>query len=204
MFGLSKSELAILRPLSTPAKIQNFLNALPINFETDGFTYLSPRRVLREGKAHCLEGALLATLCLWLRGEEPLLLDLKTTSADQDHVVALYQRHGFWGAISKTNHVSLRFRDPIYRTIRELAASFFHEYFLNETGIKTLRSYSSPFKLKKFGEVWVTTEENLDELATTLDHSRHYALIPKTNRKFIRPADALERRAGELTEWPAI
>lgn len=201
MFGLTKAELALLRPLKTPIKIQDFLDALPINFETEGETYFSPRRVLRENRAHCLEGALLAAACLWLQGEEPLLLDLKTTNADLDHVVALYQRHGLWGAISKTNHAVLRFRDPIYRTPRELAASYFHEYFLNETGRKTLRSYSQVFKLKRFGTAWITAEEKLDELVTALDHSRHFAIFPKANQKFLRPASALERKAGELTDY---
>lgn len=202
MFGLTKAELVILKPLRTPAKIQDFLDALPINFEKNGLTYLSPRRVLREGKAHCLEGALLAAAALWLHGEEPLLLDLKTTDNDEDHVVALYKRNGFWGAISKTNHASLRFRDPIYRTTRELAASYFHEYFLNQTGVKTLRSYSRPFKLKKFGEEWVTAEENLDDLVAALDHSRHFPLFPKSHLKLIRPASELERQAGELIDYP--
>lgn len=202
MFGLSKAELAIFRPLKTPIRIQDWLDAFPINFEEKGDTYFSPRVALREHKAHCLEGALLAATALWLRGEEPLLLDLKTTNADQDHVVALYKRNGYWGAISKTNHASLRFRDPIYRTVRELAASYFHEYFLNETGIKTLRSYSQIFKLKKFGDTWVAAEEKLDELVGALDHSRHFELWPKVNRQFIRPASLIERRAGKLTEWP--
>jgi len=203
MFGLSKSELAIFNKLNTPIKIQDFLDLLPINFETTGFTYLSPRRVWRERKAHCLEGALLAAAVLWFHGEEPLLLDLKTTDEDQDHVIALYQRHGYWGAISKTNHASLRFRDPIYRNIHELVLSYFHEYFTNETGEKTLRSYSRPFNLKKFGEVWITTEENLDEIAGALDQSRHFPIIPQANKKFIRPASQLERQAGGLMDWPA-
>ena len=201
MFGLTKEETAILKKLSTPAKIQDFLNAIPVNFEEGGDTYFSPRVVLRENKAHCLEGALLAAAALWLRGEEPLLLDLKTTDDDVDHVVALYQRGRHWGAISKTNHASLRFRDPIYRTIRELAASYFHEYFLNENGRKTLRSYSVPFRLKKFGNYWITAEEKLDDLVGSLDHSRHFPLFPKDNIKHFRPADAMERRAGELLEW---
>lgn len=201
MFGLSKSELKILRKLSTPIKIQDWLDRLPINFEEEGETYLSPQRVLREKRAHCLEGALLAAVALWLQGEQPLLLDLKTTDADEDHVVALYQRNGYWGAISKTNHATLRFRDPIYRTVRELAASYFHEYFMDKNGLKTLRRYSKPFNLKKFGDSWITAEINLDEIATALDFSRHFPLFPKKNLKFLRPADRMERKAGRLTEW---
>ena len=202
MFGLSKSELAIFKRLNTPIKIQDFLDALPINFEEKEETYLSPRRVLREHKAHCLEGALLAAAILWFHNEPPLLLDLKTKDNDEDHVVALYKRGGRWGAISKTNHASLRFRDPVYKNIRELVLSYFHEYFVNKTGEKTLRSYSRPFNLKKFGQTWVTAAENLDKIAEKLDHSRHLPIIPKVNKKFIRLASRLERRAGGLVDWP--
>ena len=121
---------------------------------------MSPRRALREGKMHCFEGALLAATALWLRGEGPLLLDLKTKD-DFDHVVALYKKNDRWGAISKTNHATLRFRDPVYRTVRELAVSYFHEYFDNKSGKKTLRSYSRPLDLRTFGTNWITTEKDL-------------------------------------------
>lgn len=201
MFGLSKSELAVLRKLNTPHKIQDFLNSLPINFEEGGDTYMSPRRVLREGKAHCFEGALLAATALWLKGEKPLLLDLKTGRGDCDHVVALYRQGGRWGAISKTNHAVLRFRDPIYHSVRELAASYFHEYFLNVNGRKTLKSYSQAFNLARQGQVWITAEEDLWHLAADLDDSPHFLFVPPANKKFIRPADSVERKAGEIVEW---
>ena len=105
---------------------------------------MSPRRVLATRTAHCFEGALLAATVLWMQGEIPLLLDLATNAQDIDHVVALYKCNGYWGAISKTNHAVLRFRDPVYKTIRELALSYFHEYYLEATGEKTLISYSLP------------------------------------------------------------
>jgi hypothetical protein len=154
MFNLTKSELKILRKLNTPIKIQDFLDTLPINFEKRGDTQMSPRKVLREKKAHCIEGALLAAAALWIAGEEPLLMDLKAMPHDDDHVVALYKINGLWGAISKTNHATVRFRDPIYRTVRELALSYFHEYFLDKdskkakAGQKVLYSYSKPFNLE--------------------------------------------------------
>jgi hypothetical protein len=148
-----------------------------------------------------LEGALLAAAALWLAGEPPLLLDLKTVEHDDDHVVALYRRGGRWGAISKTNHASLRFRDPIYQSVRELAASYFHEYFINRTGEKTLRSFSSPLRLKKFGSDWVTAEADLNYIAEALDALPHQLLYPRANKVFIRKADQVERRAGEITEW---
>jgi len=201
MFGLSKKELAVLRKLSTPEKIQDFLDALPINHEKNGDTCLSPRLVLREKKAHCIEGAMLAATALWLHGEEPLLLDLTTLRYDDDHVVALYKRNGYWGAISKTNHAVLRFRDPIYRTIRELALSYFHEYFMITTGRKTLVSYSVPFSLKRFGTEWVASEEDVWYIAHALDDVRHFTLVPEKNKRLIRKASPLERKTSGISEW---
>ncbi len=199
--GLDADELAVLKALSTPIKIQDFLDSLPINFEKRRETYYSPRRVLQLRKAHCFEGALLAATALWLAGEKPLLLDLKSSKADVDHVVALYKKNGHWGAISKTNHATLRFRDPIYKTVRELAASYFHEYFLSETGTKTLESYAGPFSLLPFGTSWVTATEDLDYLAEAIDGSKHYPLFPAANKPFMRQADTMERKAGAITEW---
>ena len=200
--ALTKSERAVFRRLSTPEKIQDFLDQLPINFEVEGFTYRSPREVLRAGEAHCLEGALLAAAALWFNQERPLLLDLRTAGDDQDHVVALFRRGGYWGAISKTNHAVLRWRDPIYRSVRELSLSYFHEYFLNHTGEKTLREYSRPFDLSRCGAGWVTATGNLDELVAALDASPHERLLPLGASRRLRRASELERRAGELVDWP--
>ncbi|MSU75353.1 MAG: hypothetical protein EXS55_02465 [Candidatus Magasanikbacteria bacterium] len=201
MFTLTKSELAIFKKLTTPIKIQNFLDKFPRNYEKKGETYMSPRRSLKAKKMHCFEAALVAALALWLRGEQPLLLDLRAVG-DDDHVVALYRRNGYWGAISKTSYASLRFRDPVYKTLRELALSYFHEYFENKKGKKVLREYSAqPFNLKKWGSGWVTQEEDLYDLVDALDNAPHRSIIPKKNRRLIRPADKMERRAGRLVEW---
>lgn len=202
-FGLSDEELSLLRPLSTPIKIQNYLDTLPINFEKKGETNMSPRRVLREGKAHCMEGAMLAATALWIHGEKPLLLDLKTLRGDDDHVVTLYKRGGRWGAISKTNHATLRFRDPVYKSVRELVMSYFHEYFLDSNGQKTLRGHSGPFNLARFGTKWVTAEDDLWNLAIALDEAKHFPLFPADNARHIRSADEMERKAGVLIEWRA-
>lgn len=200
--GLSTSELKVLKKLSTPIKIQNYLDTMPMNWEAHGETYMSPRRVLREHKMHCFEGALLAAAALWLQGEPPLLLDLRA-KGDDDHVIALYKRNGYWGAISKTNHATLRFRDPVYSTIRELALSYFHEYFNNKTSKKGLRAYSAkPFNLKAYGTKWVTAETDLFKLVETLDRARHILIVPKRNLRYLRQADTMERRAGKLIEWP--
>ena len=201
MFGLTPKELNFLKQLSTPEKIQDYLDRLPINHEKQGDTCRSPRWVMREKKAHCIEGALLAATALWLQGQEPLLMDLRTTRDDMDHVVALFKQKEYWGAISKTNHAVLRYRDPIYRTPRELALSYFHEYFLPKTGEKTLRTYSRPFSLKRFGTGWITSEDNLWDIPVALDDSPHFPLVPKGLTRSLRKASPLERKAAGIAEW---
>jgi hypothetical protein len=121
-----KKELKIFKKLDNPKKIQDFLEKIPVNFRK---TLRSPMMVLRKNNAHCLEGALLAASVLAFHGEKPLLLDLRANDRDFDHVVALFKRNNCWGAISKTNHAVLRYREPVYKNIRELAMSYFHEYF---------------------------------------------------------------------------
>jgi hypothetical protein len=199
---LSAKERSVLRSLSTPAKIQDFLDKLAMNHEKRAESCMSPRRVLATRKAHCLEGALLAATAFWLQGEPPLLLELRALPPDQDHAVALYKRNGYWGAVSKTNHATVRFRDPIYKTIRELAVSYFHEYFLNTTGAKTLRSFTAPFSLKRFGTSWITSDADLWDIAYALHDAPHTPLVPEGNKRYIRKADRMERKAGRIIEWP--
>lgn len=212
MFGkylknLSPEEVKVFKKLDSFRKLQDFVNAIPVNFEKRGETLMSPRRILRENKAHCLEGAFLAAAVLWFHGGKPLLLDLKTTDYDFDHVVALSRKDGWWGAISKTNHAVLRYREPVYASPRELAMSYFHEYFL-DNGFKTLRSYSEPFDLAKLStsEVrpridWLTAEEDLWEIADRLDKSPHHQILDKKTISSLRRADAIEIKAGKLIEW---
>lgn len=198
--GLTKKELSVLKRLNTPIKIQDYLDTLPINHEKGGETYMSPRRVLREKKAHCLEGAMLAALALWLAGKKPLLMDLKTSTGD-DHVVALFKQNGCWGAISKTNHILLRFRDPVYRTLRELAISYFQEYTNYALTTKILRSYSRPLDLSKWKTNWITAEEELFSLAEALDDLPHYSLVSSRNLKLVRRPDKMEAKLGKIEEW---
>lgn len=196
-----KKEFSVFKKLNTPIKIQNFLDTLPINFEQDKKdTCRSPRSVLNCGEAHCIEGALLAVAALWYHGHKPLLLDLKTTDDDSDHVVALFRHNHYWGAISKTNHSVLRFRDPIFKTIRELALSYFNEYYL-DTGKKTLRSYSRPYSLLSYEDDWLTSDEDVWGVHDDLDSSPHYPIVPKYALKSLRLADPIEIKAGKLTEW---
>jgi hypothetical protein len=146
----SAEEIKLIKSLNSPKKIQDFLNSIEANFEESGDTCYSPLSVLRKGKAHCMEGALLAAAILYYHNQEPLILDLEATPEDFDHVITLFKQHGYWGAIGKTNHAVLRYREPVYKTPRELVMSFFHEYFLNSNGKKTLRTFSNPVNLKRF------------------------------------------------------
>ena len=201
--GLTKEEYGKLASLSTPIKIQDFLDALPMNFEKGGDTHRSPRAVLRARECHCIEGAMLAATALWISGEPPLIMNLSARlgRGDVDHVIALYKRGGSWGAVSKTNHAVLRFRDPVYRTLRELALSYFNEWFL-PSGEKTLECYSKPLNLsKRFGTAWITSEKDLWDVAAALSVAPHYDLVPKGNWRYVRKADAMEIKAGSFPEW---
>ena len=194
-------EHAILKKLKSPKLIQNYLDTLQINFEKYGDTHYSPRMVLEHKEAHCIEGALLAAAALWLNGEEPLIMDLRAAKGDYDHVVALYKRNGHWGAISKSNHATIRWRDPVYKTTRELALSYFHEWFPEKTGKRTLRSFSKPVNMKKFGKGWITAAEDLWWVDDVLNRAPHYPIAPPSNLRQARTADAMEIKAGSITEW---
>lgn len=177
------------------------MDALPINFETKGETYMSPRSMIAAKTAHCFEGAVFAAAVLAYHGQKPLLLDFQTIPRDEEHVVALFKQNGFWGAISKTNHAILRYRDPVYTSVRELAMTYFHEYGMVD-GTKSLRTYSAPFDLSKYNpETWVTPAEDLIWLVDTLDQSRHFPIIPKKNQRLIRKTSRIERKVLTLEEW---
>lgn len=197
---LTTTERKILQKLDSPKKIQDFLNTLPNNFEPDGDTCRSPRTVLRTRTAHCIEGAMLAALALAYHGKPALLMDLSAHKRDFDHVVTLFKQAGKWGAISKTNHAVLRYREPIYKTLRELALSYFHEYFTAD-GKKNLRSYSRPLNLKKFKTDWITNGEDVWYIAEALCEIKHYPLIDKKTIQTLRRADPIEIEAGKIVEW---
>lgn len=200
--GLSKKEFATLRRLDTPQKIQAFLNAVPINHEIGGETVLSVREVLRQRRAHCIEGAMLAAAALWVNGEAPLVMHLDCHESDFPHVITLFRRHGYWGAISKTNGTPLRYRDPIYRTLRELALSYFHEYF-NRRGHKTLRSYSTTFDMRRIDpEDWITAEKSCWDAHDRITDLRHYPLISRRQEKLLTKRDKFERQAAKMVEYP--
>jgi hypothetical protein len=147
-----------------------------------------------------MEGSLLAALALWINGQAPLVMDLKTNRHDVDHMVTLFRRHGMWGGITKTNHAVLSFREPMFRDLRELAASYFHEYSLPD-GRKTLRSYSAAFDLRRQPLDWITTEDPLWDLERKIDQSRHFRLVNRRQIAGLRRADGIEIEAGKLVEW---
>ncbi|MGA2130165.1 MAG: hypothetical protein ABSG05_00930 [Candidatus Pacearchaeota archaeon] len=201
MFELNEKEMKILKDLDTPKKIQDFLNKIPINFEEKGDTCMSPIMVLKNNKAHCIEGAMLAALALRLHGEKPLVVDLTAADRDFDHVICVFKKNGKWGAIGKTNHAVLRYREPIYKDIRELVMSFFHEYF-DDNGRKNLRSYSAPVDLSKFDKInWVTREDDVWEIPDYLAKIKHYNILNRKQIAGLRKADEIEIEAGKLTEW---
>lgn len=198
---LTPPEKKLFQKLSSPQKIQDYLDTLPINFEMRGETYMSPRRVIATKTAHCFEGALVAAAALAYHGQKPFLMDFRTSPTDEDHVVTLFKINGMWGAFSKTNHSILRYRDAVYRTPRELAMSYFHEYLL-WSGKKSLREYSAPFDLSRYApKGWVTAPDELDWLVQTLDDSRHFPAAPEKNMKQLRKATAVELRAMKNIEW---
>ncbi len=200
----SKSEMEILKKINTPSKIQDFLNSLKTNFELNGDTCLSPRRVLREGHCHCMEGAILAAAILRLQGYKPLIVDLETSKDDYDHAIAVFNKNGFWGALSKTNHAVLRYREPVYKSIRELVMSFFHEYFLDSNGKKTLRRFSMPVDLSRFDKFgWQISEEDVWYIPEHLANVKHFDLLNKSQIALLRKADEIEIKAGSLRQHQA-
>ncbi len=189
-FGLAPDDLRTLRALKTPARIQKFIDAIPYQYAD---TAWSPAHVLRERKGHCLEGALVAAAALRVNGYPPLLMDLEAVR-DDDHVVAVYREGGFWGGIAKSNFAGLRFRAPIYRTVRELALSYFDHYY-NLRGERTLRAYSRPVNLARLdGRHWMTAEEDVWCVPEALIAARHYPIIPG---RIARSLPRLDRRSFE-------
>lgn len=198
--GMSALDYAVLKRLDTPQRIQAFLHRLQQNWEVDGDTCQPVAEVLRTRRAHCIEGAMLAAAALWVHGEPPLLLDMRA-ERDFDHVVALFKRHGCWGAISKTNGIGLRWRDPVYRTLRELAMSYFHEYF-NRRDHKTLREYSLPFDLRRMDPaIWASGTKPAWGVCEALDELRHFRLIERRHLKAVVRRDPFERRIGLLAQY---
>lgn len=185
-------ERKFISTFETPRMIQDYIDSLDYDPDPE---CRSPKFVMRERKAHCFEGALLASALLRGLGFSPLLVDLRAVN-DDDHVIAVLQINGFWGSIAKSNFTTLRFREPVYRSIRELAMSYFDMYF-NTDGEKTLREYSRPFDLSRFDHGdWMTTEDDLEYLGDALDDSRHYDLIDREQASRLARVDEALMKAG--------
>jgi len=210
-FTLNKKELEsfknIMKELNTPSQIQDFLSAMPCNFEDDGNgeTCMSPASVLKNNKCHCIEGAFFAAACIWINkiGEgKPLVVDMVGEDGDWDHVIAVFKIDGKWGAISKTNHSVLRYREPVYSSVRELVMSYFHEYSDDKgKGRKTLRKFSSAIDLSVFGKEWITSNEDLWHIHDYIDSVKHYDILTYKQIKNLRRQESIEIEAGQLVQF---
>ena len=193
--ALSKYERKSMVRLSTPNKIQAFIDALAYNTEV---TYRCPLRVLRERIAHCFDGALFAAAALRHLGHPPLILYMISNKRDDDHLLALFKRHGRWGSVAKSNFVGLRFREPVYRTLRELVMSYFEQYY-NVERKKTLRSYTVPLNLKVFDPFgWMVQDEPLSRVAQRLDEIRRFPVLTRRMVAGLSMVDERSYHAGLL------
>jgi hypothetical protein len=200
--GLTRRQFESLERLDTPQKIQAFLNRIPANHEPGGETLHSAREVLRHRRAHCLEGAFVAACALWIHGRPPLVVHLDCDASDYPHCIAVYRRGRCWGAISKTNGAVLRYRDPVYRTLRELAISYFHEY-CDRKGRHTLRSYSAAFDLRRLDtDLWVTPEKACWDAHERLAGLRHYPLVTVRQVAGLSRRDPFESRLARIVQYP--
>jgi hypothetical protein len=190
---LTKSERREMARLTTPNKIQAFLDGLPYSIEA---TYRSPLRVLRERIAHCFDGALFAAASLRRLGHPPLVLEMLPDDRDDDHMLALFRRNRHWGAVAKSNVVGLRYREPVYCTVRELVMSYF-EQFYNLAYEKTLRSYTVPLNLEVFDRFgWMTKDEPLERIAERLDRIRKVRVLTPRMIAALSPIDERSYQAG--------
>lgn len=189
---------AVYRSLTSPDKIQRFLDEeIKYNKEPNGETCYSPRLVLKHRVGHCMEGGLLAVAALRRLGYPPLMVDLEA-ERDDDHVIAVYKRHGCWGSIAKSNYTGIRSREPVYRTVRELAMSYFEHYF-NLKGEKTLRAYSRPVSIARFDHLdWMNTEKEVWEIPAYLLRVRHFPLVTRKTLSVVNRMDHLLFAAGKL------
>jgi hypothetical protein len=192
---LVREELDLIHLLDSPFRIQEFLDTVPYSVEE---IYRCPLRVLRDRQAHCFDGALFAAAALRRLGYPPLILELVPNDRDDEHLLALYRCDGLWGAVGQSNFVGLRFREPLYRTLRELALSYFEQYF-NVQREKTLRGYRKPLDLRVFdGCNWMVSNDQLEVIAARLDRLRSVPLVKPDMAAHLAPVDERTYRAGLL------
>ncbi len=199
--GLPRSQATLLARLRSPEKIQDFISAMPVNFEPGGDTCRSVTETLKHRRAHCIEGAFVAACALWLNGMPPLVMDMQA-KGDSDHVVTVFRHGKCWGAISKSNHLWLRWRDPVYRSLRELTMSYFHEYIAGPQ--KTLWAHSGAIDLRRFDpKLWVTNPEPCWDVAAALDGVRHYPVLTPAQQKNLRKREAFELKGAKILQYKA-
>jgi hypothetical protein len=189
---LTPAERTLWRGLTSPIKIQAFLDEVPYSGEE---RYRSPLTFLRDRTGHCFDGALFAAAALRRLGHPPLIVDL-LPGDDDDHVLAIYKRGPFWGALAKSNFAGLRFREPIYRDLRELVMSYFEDFY-NLKGVKTLRGYTRPLNLATFDRVgWMWSDERLDDIGVKLGKIRSYRILTPAQIRALHPKDKRSYEAG--------
>jgi hypothetical protein len=190
-------ERRVLSGLHTPFRVQAYLDRLAYNTEADGETFRSPRRVIRDKTANCIEGAVFAAAALRVQGHPPWIMDL-TAVHDEDHVIAPFRRGQWWGAIGTSKFVGLRYREPVYQSVRELVMSYFEHYY-NLRGERTLRGYGRPVNLARFDRIeWMTTEKDLWAICDHLEAIPHIALFPPSLAQKFSPLDRKLKHAGLL------
>ena len=196
---LSAKERKVVSNLASPGVIQAFLDSIP--YSPDDF-YRCPLRVLRDRTAHCFDGAVFAAMALRRLGYPPLILDMLSNGRDDEHLLALFKAAGCWGAVAKSNFVGLRFREPVYRTIRELVMSYFEQYY-NLEREKTLRGYTGPLNLKRFDRLnWMTADETMELIAQRTEEIRRVMLIDAGMEKRLVPVDERCYQAGLIGSDP--
>jgi hypothetical protein len=194
----NKDEIRFLKELNNPDKIQAFLDSIDYN---PNYECRSPRWVMKKRSAHCFEGALFAAAALQFIGYKPLIIDMKAFN-DDDHVIAVFKENGFWGAVAKSNFTSLRFREPVYKSVRELIMSYF-DFFFNTDGFKSLRSYSRPFDLTFFkSRNWQTTDEDLEYIGDKIESLHHYPVATRKMISRLYMASDTMMKAGMLGSKP--
>ena len=190
----TKDEISFLKTMNDPDKIQGFLDSVDYN---PNYECRSPRWVIRKRSAHCFEGAIFAAAALNFIGYQPLIIDMKSFN-DDDHVIAVFKEDGHWGAVAKSNFTSLRFREPVYRSLRELVMSYFDFYF-NIVGDKSLRSYSRPLDLTIYDKrQWTTTDEDLEYIGDKLEQIHHFPVVNDKMIKNLKKASDIMLQAGML------
>lgn len=194
----NNDEIRFLMTLNNPDKIQAFLDSIDYN---PSYECRSPRWVMKKRSAHCFEGALFAAAALQFLGYKPSIVDMKAVN-DDDHVLAIFREDGYWGAVAKSNFTSLRFREPVYRSLRELIMSYF-DFFFNINGEKSLRSYSLPFDLTYFnGRKWATTDEDLEYIGEKIESLHHFPVVSEKIIRKLNPASNSMLKAGLLGSKP--